>query len=74
MAERIGELEGALGALANALVYVGPTVVRAVQDNICLRELVKARREQLAGEEQALVDELRRERVAQRAEEEAKRI
>jgi regulator of replication initiation timing len=74
MAERIVELERALGVLANALLHVGAPVVAAVQDNELLRELVKARREQLAGEETALVEEQRRQRVAQRAEKEAKWI
>jgi hypothetical protein len=74
MAERIVELEGALAALANALLGVGPSVVNAVQNNPRLRELVKAHREQLAAEEQARLDEQRRQIVARRAEKEARRI
>jgi hypothetical protein len=64
--DRIEELEGALGALANALLALGPPVRMAVQGNARLLELVRAERKRIEEAEQAQVEAQRTAREAKR--------
>lgn len=61
--DRLAEIEAGVGALADCLVTLGPSVVRTIREDTFLHRAVLAHRARVETERRALVEEQRRQRV-----------